>query len=289
MSKIEKLSVEQVARFPEFVDKWLQIGLSTDALDLENSKKAICLAYKLAGVPEPTKFFVADSPTHAIDIIRELDPSKNARTIFDEMSYGCHDASWLSFYNYFQEVVGLESCDKLQGLMELSKHCGWLSMYEDTVVFQHRPVTIKFDDQNILHCEDGPAIMYRDGQSSVYAWHGNRIPAEWITNKADLTPKIAITWENIEQRRCACEIIGWARILRELNTEVIDIDDDPMIGTLLNVNIPDIGKEKFLQVICGTGRTFAIPVPPEMKTALEANSWTYGIEPDLLRSLEVRT
>jgi len=62
-----------------------------------------------------------------------------------------------------------------------------------------------------------------------------------------------------------------------------------MIGTLLEVDIPDIGNEKFLRVLCGTGREFAIPVPPNMKTALEANAWTYGLEGNLLRDLEVRT
>ena len=56
-----------------------------------------------------------------------------------------------------------------------------------------------------------------------------------------------------------------------------------------DLDIPDIGREKFLKVKCGTGREFAIPVPPDMKTALEANAWTYAIEPDVLRMLEVRT
>jgi hypothetical protein len=286
--KIESLTEEQTARFPEFVDKWLKIGLSTEPVDLENAKKAACLAYTLAGLPEPTKFYVTDSPISAIKLIKELDPSKSENDIFNEMSYGAHDASWLSFNNYFQEVLNLEVCNKLQGLMDLAKYCGWVSFYEDTVVFQHRPEIIKFDDQNRLHCETGPAIRFRDGYS-VYAWHGTRIPSEWIEKKSELTAKIALTWENIEQRRCACEILGWATILRDLNSRVIDSDDDPMIGNLLEVDLPDIGTEKFLQVVCGTGRTFAIPVPPEMKTALEANAWSYNIGPDLLRDLEVRT
>ena len=68
-----------------------------------------------------------------------------------------------------------------------------------------------------------------------------------------------------------------------------DEDADPMIGTLIEVEIPEIGREKFLKVLCGTGREFAIPVPPEMKTALEANAWTYDIPSDVLSQLEVRT
>jgi hypothetical protein len=70
---------------------------------------------------------------------------------------------------------------------------------------------------------------------------------------------------------------------------LFDSDEDAMVGNLLEVDIPDIGREKFLQVLCGTGRTFAIPVPPECKTALEANAWSYDISPDLLKDLEVRT
>lgn len=288
MTMITSLTPEQEARFPEFVQKWTDIYMSTDPCDFENAKEAAKLTYRLAGLPEPTKFYLTDSPKAAIKLIKELDPSKTERQIFDEMSFGSHEATWLSFYDYFKEVVGLEVCNKLNGLFELAKYSGWVSFYEDTVVFQHRPNIVKFDDQNRLHCEDGPAISFPDGYS-VYCWHGVRIPSDWIEHKANLTPEIALKWENIEQRRCACEILGWAAILRKLDSKVIDIDDDPMIGTLLEVNIPEIGKEKFLQVLCGTGRTFAIPVPPEMKTALEANAWTFDIPSDMLKGLEVRT
>ena len=78
-------------------------------------------------------------------------------------------------------------------------------------------------------------------------------------------------------------------MLEQLDAKVIDEDEDPMIGTLLEVNLPGVGSEMFLKVLCGTGRTFALPVPPDMKTALEANCWTYGFTQGELRDLEVRT
>lgn len=286
--KNEKLTAEQEALLPVYRDKWLEIGLSTEPLNFEKAKIAVCAAYESAGLSKPTKFYTAKSPVDAIRVIQELNPKMEAKAIFNDMTYGCHDANWLGFYQYFRDVLNLKVCEKLNGLIDLASHCGWLNMYEDTVVFQDRPQHIKFDDQNRLHCENGPAILYRDGYS-IYAWHGVRIPAEWITNKGELTAKAALTWENMEQRRAACEIVGWARVLRELNARVIESDEDPMIGTLLEVDIPDIGKEKFLKVLCGTGREFAISVPPEMKTALEANAWTYGLDGDVLRQLEVRT
>jgi hypothetical protein len=117
--KIKSLTADQEDRFGEYVDKWLSIGLSTESVDFENAKKAACLAYRLAGLEEPKNFHITDSPIDAIRLIKTLDPSKSEYDIFNEMSYGSQDAGWLSFYNFFQEVVGLECIDKLQGLMDL--------------------------------------------------------------------------------------------------------------------------------------------------------------------------
>lgn len=282
------MTPEQIAKFPEYVERWLNIGLSTEPVDFENAKKAICLAYKLANLKEPTQFFVADSPVSAIKLIQEMDSSLQAEEIFSKMIYGNHDASWLSIYQYFRDEVGIEACHKLDGLIELSKYAGWTSVYEDVVVFQHRPEMIKFDNEKRLHNESGPAVRYRDG-FSVYAWHGLRIPSEWIDHKDQLTAKTALTWKNIEQRRAACEILGWNNILRELNATTIDKDNDPEIGELVEVTIPDIGKERFLRVLCGTKREFALPVPPDTKTTLDAQAWTYGLSKKDFEIPEVRT
>ena len=151
-----------------------------------------------------------------------------------------------------------------------------------------RPSVLKRDNEGRLHCETGPSIAYRDGWA-LHHWHGVSVPKEWIEDKASLSAKTALTWKNVEQRRAACEIVGWEKILTELKAETIDKDDDPMIGELVEVTIPDVGKEKFLRVVCGTQRRFALPVPPDMKTALQANAWTFGIDGDALKALEVRT
>ncbi len=93
----------------------------------------------------------------------------------------------------------------------------------------------------------------------------------------------------MERRRAACEIIGWHKILQNLGAQTIDKDEDPQIGELVEVDIPDVGRERFLRVQCATGREFALPVPPEMQSALQANAWTYGIEDFTNYKPEVRT
>ena len=200
---------------------------------------------------------------------------------------GSMDAPWLSFYAAFWEF-GLEGCGRLKPLMDLARHCGWWTALEGAVILQDRPEIIRFDEQKRLHCETGPAIRYRDG-FSVYSWHGTPVPQEWIENRDNLAPGTALTWKNVEQRRAAAEIIGWYTVLEQLGSRTIDTDADPEIGSLIEVDIPDIGRERFLRVQCGTGRNFALPVPPEMQTALEANAWTYGLDGAELRRLEIRT
>ena len=146
---------------------------------------------------------------------------------------------------------------------------------------------LRRDAAGRLHDVTGPAVAYPDGWA-IYAVHGTRVPAEWITAADKLDVRTALTWQNIEQRRAAAEILGWDRILRELKPRVVDKDRNAQIGTLLEVDLPDSPREKFLRVKCGTGRTFALPVPPEMKTAREANAWTYGLTASEY-ALEVRT
>ncbi len=274
-TKIEKLTPEQEARIPEYRDKWLKIGLSTEPLDFDKAKEAAIRAYEAAGLKAPEHFFHFRSPMEAAKEIAEMGgiSLSDARS---SMVYGCHDAGFLSFYSFFGDVCGVEDCEKLRPLMDLAEHCGWWSPFENAVIFQDRPSVIKMDERNISHCEDGPAIEYRDG-FSVYCWHGVRFPGEWLS-EGGLTPQKALSEENLELRRVACEILGWSTILRQLNAVTIDANESAEIGELLEVDIPDIGREKFLRVMCGTGREFAIPVPPEMKTAHQANAWTYGID-----------
>ena len=43
------------------------------------------------------------------------------------------------------------------------------------------------DDNQWLHREDGPAVVYRDGWR-VYAWHGLAVPEDWILHPEAIPP-----------------------------------------------------------------------------------------------------
>ena len=289
---MEKLTKEQEALLPVYRDEWTEIGLSTEPLDFEKAKAAASLAYEMAGLTPPETWYHFRSPMEcAVEMAKlQYGPTPTKSQINEHLTaqvYGNHDAPWLSFYQFFKDQ-GISGCERIEPLVDLAKHCGWWAPYEECCALQDRPEEVNFDDQGRTHSESGPAIRHRDG-FSVYVWHGTRVPREWIEDTENsLTPEIALYWENTEQRRAACEIMGWDSILTLLNATVIDENENPQIGTLLEVNHENIGREKFLRVQCGTGRFFAMPVPPEINTALEANAWTYNI-PANDYNIEVRT
>jgi len=202
---------------------------------------------------------------------------------------GAFWASWCAYITFLRDVAAWNdsALSKFKIDEDLSTSCGWVWWHENVLAISDRPAELRRDDQGRLHAEHGPSIAYRDGWS-LYHWHGVSVPSEWITEKNSLTAATALSWENIEQRRAACEIVGWHNVLSQLNARTINKNSNPQIGTLLEVDLPDSGKERFLQVKCGTGRDFCIPVPREMKTAEQAQLWTYGVD-DASYLPEVRT
>jgi len=131
------------------------------------------------------------------------------------------------------------------------------------------------DDQNRIHRENGPAIVW--GKSKRYFWHGTEIPAEWIECKSSINPSLGLTHRNIEQRHALCEILGWERILSATKYKVVDVNEK-WGEELIECDLPDAPKSKFVRVKCPTGRTFCLPVPQEMTRAHQAVAATFGME-----------
>lgn len=197
-------------------------------------------------------------------------------------------AWWISFVawaTFMRDVLG---CDIPIGPREdTDSSCGWWWPHRQFVMLCDRPKEIHRDVDGRLHSPSGPSISWRDGWG-LYFWRGTRVPREWIENPGGIDPTLALNHANVELRRCAAEIVGWEKVLRLLNPTTIQKDPDPEIGELLEVEVAGV-RERFIKVRCGTGRTFVLPVPPEMQTALEANAWTYGVDAVDLRGLETRT
>ena len=268
MKKITSLTDEQKARFGEWSERWIQIGLATEPADFEAATEAALKGYKLANHGRPMVILRMGSPyaatvggAMACLMLRSLFESQvesqvgsqvwsqvgsqvesqvgsqvrnAAKEGFSNYGYdslwGSGFAAWVSF---FRDVCGWQDpvLEKFEVLETLVKSCGWTWWHKNVLAISDRPRVINRDEQNRLHCETGPSISYPDGWS-LYHWHGVLIPGEWVTG-CKPTASEALKWENMEQRRAACEIVGWSEILKALNAKVIDVDADPEIMSWL--------------------------------------------------------
>jgi hypothetical protein len=64
--KIESLTAAQEARFSEFVEKWTQIGLSTEPADRSRAEAAIRDMYKRQDLPHQRQSCGAARPAHSL-------------------------------------------------------------------------------------------------------------------------------------------------------------------------------------------------------------------------------
>jgi hypothetical protein len=197
-----------------------------------------------------------------------------------------YNSGYCAWADYFNEVCAI-AIDR--NFLEMTQSCGFYWTLDGVCFASERPSEIHLDDEGRLHCETGMSIKYAGTGWGLFHWHGTQVPGEWLLGQKSLTPSKALKQSNVEQRRAACEILGWAKILADLKAKTIDSDPDPQIGDLVEVKLPDLReKAKFLRVQCGTGREFAIGIPPHINKALDAQAWVIGLKPSEFTKPEVR-
>jgi hypothetical protein len=199
-----------------------------------------------------------------------------------------------AYLSAMRDVLGLKlpQHDNFYFWEQAAIHGGFRVMHQEFCIVSDFPELIKRDEENRPHCADGPSHRWRDGWS-LYHWHGQPVPCEWIVSPESLTPQIALTWPDIDQRIAACEILGWHKIIDDQISKgyarILDEDLDPQIGKLVEIDLPDHGKQKFIFAKCGTGRDVAVMADKDATTILEAQAASYGLKAQDFIIPETRT
>jgi hypothetical protein len=200
----------------------------------------------------------------------------SVRASVGDSVYGQHDSWWLSFYEYFRDVVHLrKETEELAGITLLAKSAGWALPHEKICWVSERHHVLHRDDRGRLHCTTGPAIMYPDGWA-IYAIHGVLLPA-WIIEEPNRITIESIDKEtNAEVRRVMIELFGLGRYVAESAAEVLDCMtvDHAQVGLrgarLLRKNSPLYERPLYF-VECmnsspesdGSFRTYYLSINPE--------------------------
>jgi hypothetical protein len=271
---IENLTPEQTAKFPEYVKKWTDIGLQTKPLDVDAIKACFKKVYKLGGLTCPKQFVFVGSPEEGHKLTGTL----------NYVLYGAHDANWLAFYDFFRNECGLVAeTDKLVGLLELASLAGWCWTSLDTVIISDNPLHIHMKDR-LLHCDNGPAILYGDG-FAVYALNGIRMKKEYVmTPASELSVETVMREENVDIRRELLRKIGLERFIEKTNAKLVDEYTVSYNGKSINYKLLDIelGEDVTARVLKmdnpSINAIHVEGVEETCKTVKEALAWRMGLD-----------
>ncbi len=311
MLKPITLTAEQKARKSALVAELKELSLQTTETDWEGSEAVVLRLLDNLGIernPE-FKFYRAASPIEAGLVNRQLSST------FDMKGVEFYGLVSPMTYGIVAETAALQlslkTTEYFKILKDFVRLCGGVYLHSHFAIIYDRPSVLKLvmqGDRGVLHCEDGPAIAWGRGADgnyspdaehgrSFYYWQGTRVPEHWIINKPNpddrevMKARAAevLSQTNQETLRAGCEILGWTPILEALGMKILDEDPNPSFGKLVSVDLPNGPDSRFIVAECGTGRTIAVPVSAEAKTAVEAGAMSYGVPVDMYRLLKVRT
>jgi hypothetical protein len=205
---------------------------------------------------------------------------------YSTWNWGQHDLYWIAFYKFCQKIgvpYSKEDSAKLDLQDRIGKSMMWWWPYKNMVIVSDRPKLIKKDQDGRLHCENGPAIEFRDGYK-VFSWRGINVPEQWIMTPDQVDPADIIKCTDVEKRAAGASIIGWPRMLKVLQHKVIDDSGNPDIGQLIELTLPGLPKPgRFLKAECPRNGTICEGVPYvsdvddlPIQTALHAQAWRIG-------------
>lgn len=268
---INELTPEQIAQMPNWVEKWISIGLSTERTTDEqfrecfNAAKAI---YDQIEAESPQDYIVVNSPMEIYKITNDRD--------FASKSYcGSFEAGWLSYYSFFKEVVKINVDPILDHFITISKYASYCYIHNKTVIFSHKPVEIHMQN-GLLHNESGPSILFADG-FCVYSIRGHRLNEQIVMRPETLTVKQIDSEENSDIQSIMLDRFGWARYVNECGATAIDSRTNDIEGTMeILYNTPNFGRR--LVCTCPTGRVFVkgIETRDDTTTCEGAQNWLSG-------------
>lgn len=219
--KVEKLTEQQLAKCPEYVKKYVDLGLSTKPLT-DKSKAQITeiigKVYEAGGLPAPKQVLFFQNPVEC-----SVFASKNGAKNVKSFCYGSLEAGWLSFYSYFiNEVPEVTGLDKIKPLIELLGLCSYWLPYANSALVSQNPTSI-MKNANGLHNADGPALTYAGDFDPIYSMNGIIMP-KWVieTPAKDLDCTKIMKIINVDQRREALRKVGPENLMKSLKSKTLD-------------------------------------------------------------------
>jgi hypothetical protein len=202
--RIEKLTPEQEAAMPRYVEKWIKIGTDTSRLDYDETLDIVNKVQTQLLGRKATPVVIFDNPhecwvacNYAVQGTPINDLKKAVDKYFDDESVrnsfkmepftmphltGSFDASLFSFYDFFRSEVKIPygEYEEKYLIWESTTKLGLIFPLENVCIVSEKPTTVSLNGVNRPHCDGGTAISYAGkGDFNIYMLNGVRVP-EWL-------------------------------------------------------------------------------------------------------------
>jgi len=160
--------------------------------------------------------------------------------------------------------------------------CFFFTLDENGDLLVAQPPTVALvDEQNRMHCETGPALVWLSDVREYY-WHGVQVSEDIVLRPETITAQRIEEERNAEVRRVMIERYpgGQAKYLMDAGAEEIHRDD---YGVLYRKEIPGDESIVMVKVVNSTAeadgsfKDYFLRVPPTISRAREAMAWTFGL------------
>ena len=270
---LEAMTAEQDAMLDTVAEEYIRSMTEPDPYDAEVVAAWLRVVYAACDTPPPRRVEVADSPMAALTLASSLLGTKQSSLD----GVGLADAGWVARYDAYHRV-GVVSEEEVKDVLALRAflRCAWDHLLlDDVAIVVRRPASLRVDTAGDLHCDDGPAIMWADGNAE-YAHHG-----VWISERIALSPRMHTREEYLaisdtEQRRALSERAGWEWVADLLGATVIDRWTDAATGLAYELMSHDVGKllrKESPTLQTGARPWYVEPVHEDLVTAQAARKW----------------
>lgn len=290
MEKLTSLTEEQIAKFPEYVEKFSKNFFTHKNIDLPRATKFVHWLYEISGLTQVPEVKIARSPMEAQKMANEMNGNKEYVYYNFSTYLSSFDNVWLSFFEYFRLETSVKIDNELYlkyiEVLELSIYDSL--QFENVCILVELPLYVKTNPQHQMHNPEGPAIEFADG-FKLYSWNGVIVPEKLIMTPDEITQEDIVKESNAEIRRAYREKLGakvyYDRISNGKGLTLLDEDVDgegnPM--RLYETTIEDeiINKKvQFVEVMCPSTKRIYNIYPPRQnsKNVWEAKADTFSGE-----------
>lgn len=193
MSKqIDKLTKAQEAKIPEYIEKYMKIGLDTSPIDKPAAEAAVRALYKYMKYSPIKQFHWVEDPftgcelaakfamhpqAYQPEVLATLRPTQEqiADQAANKASYGSFEAYWVAFYDFVQSELPVDPHELVNICKDIVKSCGIFWTFEEHVIMSPKPAAIRLKDEKLHSENDLPALEYANG-AGVFAENGKVYP-----------------------------------------------------------------------------------------------------------------